>query len=79
MVWIMTKRAGRNSLTGGEKVIARIAPDRREDLAFLNELLQIGKIKPVIDRRYLVEQTAEAHRYADSGRMRGSVVITIAA
>ena len=56
-----------------------MAPDRREDLVFLNELLETGKIKPVIDRRYPLEQTAEAHRYVDTGRKRGSVVITITA
>ena len=67
------------SLTGGKKVIAGMAPDRREDLAFLNELLESGKIKPVIDRCYPLEQTAEAHRYVDTGRKRGSVVITITA
>jgi NADPH:quinone reductase-like Zn-dependent oxidoreductase len=67
------------SLTGGKKVLAGMAPDRREDLVFLNELLETGKIKPVIDRRYPLEQTAEAHRYVDTGRKRGSVVITIAA
>jgi NADPH:quinone reductase-like Zn-dependent oxidoreductase len=65
------------SLTGGKKVIAGLAPDRREDLVFLNELLEAGKIKPVIDRCYPLEQTAEAHRYVDTGRKRGSVVITI--
>jgi len=64
---------------GGKKVLAGMAPDRREDLVFLNELLETGKIKPVIDRRYPLEQTAEAHRYVDTGRKRGSVVITIAA
>ncbi len=67
------------SLTGGKKVIAKMAPDRREDLVFLNDLLENGKIKPVIDRRYPLEQTAEAHRYVDTGRKRGSVVITITA
>lgn len=66
-------------LAGGKKVIAGMAPDRREDLVFLNELLETGKVKPVIDRRYPLEQTAEAHRYVDTGRKRGSVVITITA
>ena len=65
------------ALTGGKKVIAGMAPDRRDDLVFLNELLETRIIKPVIDRRYSLEQTAEAHRYADSGRKRGSVVIII--
>ncbi len=66
------------SLTGGKKVIAGMAPHRVEDLVFLKGLLETGKLKPVIDRHYPLEQTAEAHRYADTGRKRGSVVITIA-
>jgi NADPH:quinone reductase-like Zn-dependent oxidoreductase len=66
-------------LTGGKKVIAGVAPDRVKDLVFLKELLEAGKLKPVIDRRYPLEQTAEAHHYADTGHKRGSVIITIAA
>jgi NADPH:quinone reductase-like Zn-dependent oxidoreductase len=63
------------ALTGGKKVIAGEAPDRLEDLVYLNELLAAGVIRPVIDRRYPLDQTAEAHRYVDTGRKRGSVVI----
>jgi NADPH:quinone reductase-like Zn-dependent oxidoreductase len=65
-------------ITGGKKVIAGMAPDRVEDLVFLKGLLEAGKVKPVIDRYYPLEQTAEAHRYTDTGRKRGSVVITVA-
>jgi NADPH:quinone reductase-like Zn-dependent oxidoreductase len=66
-------------LTGGKKVVAGMAPDRKEDLGFLTPLLEAGRIRAVIDRRYPFEQTAAAHRYVDTGRKKGSVVITIAA
>ena len=65
------------SKSGGKKMGTFLAQNRQKDLVFIKELIEAGKVKPVIDRRYTLSEAAEAVRYLGEGHARGKVVITV--
>ena len=61
-----------------QKMSMMLAEIRQEDLAFMSELMQSGKVKPVIDKTYPLSQIADAMRYLEEGHARGKVIIAVA-
>jgi NADPH:quinone reductase-like Zn-dependent oxidoreductase len=64
------------SMTGRKKMGSLTAKPNQKDLVFMKELLEAGKVVPVIDRRYPLREVAEALRYLEEGHAKGKVVIT---
>jgi NADPH:quinone reductase-like Zn-dependent oxidoreductase len=65
------------SMTGSQKMGNFMAKANRHDLLVLKELVEAGKVKPVIDLRYPLSETAEAMRYLGAGHAQGKVIITV--
>jgi NADPH:quinone reductase-like Zn-dependent oxidoreductase len=65
------------SILGGKKVLFPIPKISKEDVILLRELVESGQYKPVIDRKYSLEQIVEAYKYVETGQKTGNVVITL--
>jgi NADPH:quinone reductase-like Zn-dependent oxidoreductase len=79
-VWKIPKSERRKALTSKGRFvsISEGYKETTENLLLIKELVEAGKVRPVIDRRYPLEEMVEAHRYVETGHKKGNVVITVA-
>ena len=65
------------SMTGSKKLGVLTLKINQKDLVFIKELIEAGKVKPVIDRRYPLSEVAEAFRYLEKKHAHGKVIIVV--
>jgi NADPH:quinone reductase-like Zn-dependent oxidoreductase len=67
----------RTSLGRGRRVVCALAPGGLKDMLDVRELVEAGAVRAVLDRRFPMEETAEAVRYLESGTAKGKVVLVM--
>ena len=62
-------------MTGGKKMKPYLGKPNKEDIIFVRDLIEAGKVTPVIDKVYPLNEVAQAHRYMEKGHAKGKVII----